>query len=141
MTPAKKTVTNTAPAKQVIPKTTSVPVAVTNIFSIEQINAIVQNRIDQSIAELRKSPSLNISDITALIDSKYQANFNAIALSQKINSIYGVTLTSPTFVGGTVVGLTDGDIPNGITVSNYLPLTGGTLTGALAISSGGAQIT
>ena len=57
--------------------------------------------------------------------------FNAIALSNKIDNLFGTKLSSITVSG--VSGLTDADIPDGITASNYLALTGGTLSGALTI--------
>jgi len=53
--------------------------------------------------------------------------FNSIALSNKIDSLSGTHLSSITVSG--VSGLTDADIPDGITASSYLALTGGTLSG------------
>src|SRR3989344_3591298 len=53
--------------------------------------------------------------------------FNSIALSNKIDSLSGTHLSSITV--SCVSGLTDADIPDGITASNYLALTGGTLSG------------
>lgn len=50
------------------------------------------------------------------------------AHSQKIDQLGNVTLTNATVNG--VTGLTDADIPDTITASNYLPLSGGTLTTA-----------
>ena len=54
------------------------------------------------------------------------------AHSQKIDQLSNVTLTNATVNG--VSGLTDADIPDSLTASNYLPLSGGTLTGDLALS-------
>lgn len=56
-------------------------------------------------------------------------NFQAIAHTQKIDQLTNVTITNATISGG-ISGLTDSDIPDGITASNYLPLSGGILTGA-----------
>ncbi len=58
--------------------------------------------------------------------------FNAIALSNKIDNLSGTKLSSITVSG--VSGLTDADIPDGITASNYLALTGGTLSGDLVLT-------
>ena len=56
-------------------------------------------------------------------------SINNIALSQIIDKLNGVTISNSTVNG--LSGLTDADIPDAITVSNYLPLAGGTLTGGL----------
>lgn len=56
--------------------------------------------------------------------------WNAVALTNRIDHLSGTSLSDITVDG--VSGLTDADIPDGITASNYLPLTGGTVTGALS---------
>ena len=56
----------------------------------------------------------------------------AFAQSQRINTLSDVTISNATVNGFS--GLTDADIPNDITASNYLPLTGGALTGDLSIN-------
>jgi formylglycine-generating enzyme required for sulfatase activity len=53
--------------------------------------------------------------------------FNSIALTQRIDHINNVTVSG-------VSGITDGDIPDSITASNYLLLTGGTLSGDLTVT-------
>jgi hypothetical protein len=58
---------------------------------------------------------------------------NEIALSNVIDQLTGTTLNNVTVNG--VSGLTAAEIPTNITASNYLPLLGGTLTGALIDSS------
>src|SRR3990167_1650402 len=58
---------------------------------------------------------------------------NNIALTQKIDKLSGVTISNSTVNG--LSGLTDADIPNDITASNYLALSGGTLFGAVDNSS------
>src|SRR3989344_4449183 len=58
---------------------------------------------------------------------------NTIALMGKIDNLDGTNLSSITVDG--VSGLVDADIPDGITASNYLLLTGGTLTGSLTGTS------
>ncbi|HET8581137.1 MAG TPA: helix-turn-helix domain-containing protein, partial [Candidatus Paceibacterota bacterium] len=62
---------------------------------------------------------------------------NALALSQRIDNLSGVTLSGVTFTGA-ISGLTDADIPDDITASQYLALSGGMLTGNLGL--GGALL-
>lgn len=52
--------------------------------------------------------------------------WNAVALTNRIDHLSGTDLSDITVDG--VSGLTDADIPDGITASNYLPLSGGSLT-------------
>lgn len=54
------------------------------------------------------------------------------AQGQKIDQLSGTSLSNITVNG--VSGLTDADIPDAITASNYLPLSGGTLSGNLTMS-------
>jgi hypothetical protein len=56
----------------------------------------------------------------------------SFAPSQRIDQLNNTTLNNITVSG--VAGLTDADIPDGITASNYLPLSGGTVTGDLTVS-------
>jgi trimeric autotransporter adhesin len=58
---------------------------------------------------------------------------NEIALTNDIDQLNGTTLTNVVVNG--ISGLTAADIPTDITAANYLPLSGGTLTGALDIST------
>jgi hypothetical protein len=57
---------------------------------------------------------------------------SVIGMMGRIDHLSGTDLDNITVDG--VSGLTDADIPDGITASNYLPLTGGTLTGDLTMS-------
>jgi hypothetical protein len=52
--------------------------------------------------------------------------WNAVALTNRIDQLSGTSLSDITVDG--VSGLTDADIPDSITASNYLPLSGGSLT-------------
>ena len=57
---------------------------------------------------------------------------NNIALSQKIDKLSGTSLSDITVSG--ISGITDADIPDSLTASNYLPLAGGTLSGDLVLT-------
>lgn len=57
---------------------------------------------------------------------------NTFGLSQKIDQLFGTALSSVTVNG--VSGLTDADIPDSLTASNYLPLAGGTVTGDVTVT-------
>ncbi len=57
---------------------------------------------------------------------------NNIAASQKIDKLSGVTISNSTV--HSLSGLTDADVPDTITVSQYLPLLGGTVSGDLTIT-------
>jgi hypothetical protein len=57
---------------------------------------------------------------------------SVIGMMGRIDNLSGTNLTSITVNG--VSGLTDADIPDSLTANNYLPLTGGTLTGDLTMS-------
>ncbi|PIR70502.1 MAG: hypothetical protein COU46_01015, partial [Candidatus Niyogibacteria bacterium CG10_big_fil_rev_8_21_14_0_10_42_19] len=62
-------------------------------------------------------------------DKQIDALFRIIGMMGRIDKLSGTNLKNVTASG--VSGLTDADIPDGITASNYLPLVGGTLTGTL----------
>ncbi len=62
------------------------------------------------------------------------ALFRSMGLMGRIDNLSGTNLTRISVSG--VSGITDADIPNSITASNYLPLSGGTLTGAITNSAG-----
>lgn len=60
-------------------------------------------------------------------------SITTFAHSQRIDQLGNVTITNATVSG--VTGLTDADIPNDVTASNYLPLSGGTLTGDVSLTN------
>lgn len=65
--------------------------------------------------------------------------WTAIAQSNRIDQLSGTSLTN-IIVNG-VSGLTDADIPNNITASNYLPLSGGSYTSANATTTNATSTT
>lgn len=95
-------------------------------------SAVTREELDASLAALR-------TDLLSLISSSlpkaYMFSYPAAAApvstqtfahSQKINQLANVAISNATVSG--VIGLTDADIPDSITASNYLPLSGGSLT-------------
>ncbi|MBI2506991.1 MAG: helix-turn-helix domain-containing protein, partial [Candidatus Niyogibacteria bacterium] len=95
--------------------------------------------LDLALSGVNARILAEVSELKKEIAKRANDNFAAIALTNRINQLSGVTISTATVSG--VSGLTDADIPNDITATNYLPLSGGTLTGGLTISSGGATIT
>ena len=76
----------------------------------------------------------------SLFDAQVDAFYNSLTSSTDgLGESFGtdlLTVSGNASIGGIlsvagVSGLTDADIPDGLTASNYLPLTGGTLTGSL----------
>ena len=75
------------------------------------------------------SPTSDMFVTRELFDRQTNALIHTIGMTGRIDNLSGVNLNNVTVSG--VSGLTDANIPDSITVSNYLPLAGGTLTGAL----------
>ncbi|MBI2039154.1 MAG: FG-GAP repeat protein [Candidatus Niyogibacteria bacterium] len=86
-----------------------------------------QSDLDRAIADVNSKLQAESNLLRALIYERANSNFQAIALSNKIDTLSGITLSS-------VTGLKDSDIPDDLTASNYLLLSGGTITSDLAIS-------
>jgi hypothetical protein len=95
-------------------------------------NAVTREELDASLAALR-------ADLLTIIANNLPKAYNfsgpadttpvsttAFSYSQKIDQLSGTSLSNITVSG--VTGLTDSDIPDSITASNYLPLSGGSLT-------------
>jgi hypothetical protein len=57
---------------------------------------------------------------------------NQIVLTNRIDQLTNTSITNATVHG--LNGLTDADIPDSIIASNYLPLSGGTLSGDLTLT-------
>ena len=95
-----------------------------------------QNDFDSKISEIRlELNNLNtnllnkINNLSVQASDQTSAVYHTVSLTNKIDSLSGTRLSNITVSG--VTGLTDADIPDTITASSYLPLSGGTLTGAL----------
>ena len=100
------------------------------------ISGLSQTDLDSNISSVRTElNNLNtnltnqINNLSVQTNRQTSATFSAISLTNKIDSLSGTRLSNITVSG--VTGLTDADIPDTITASNYLLLSGGTLTGAL----------
>jgi len=121
--------------------TVAVPKTATNVStnagevlgaSVSSTDTVTQGELEAALNALRSqffsaSPAaLSFSGPAA----STPASFAAVALSQQIDNLANVTISNATVHG--VAGLTAADIPTGIVASNYLPLTGGALTGTLS---------
>ncbi|HEY4510917.1 MAG TPA: hypothetical protein VJG29_00925 [Candidatus Paceibacterota bacterium] len=94
------------------------------------VAGVTQDALDLKLQELTNSIKSEIYRFSSQSSTGISNNFSAIALTQKIDHLDRATLNDVTFAGS-VSGLTNEHIPDDITASNYLALTGGTLTGAL----------
>jgi hypothetical protein len=99
---------------------------------VAEQNSVTREDLDASLAALR-------SDLLSIIANSLPRAYNfsgpaeatpvstaTFSYSQKIDQLSGTSLSNITVNG--VTGLTDADIPDTITASNYLPLSGGSLT-------------
>ncbi len=94
------------------------------IAELEQNTKLVDGRI----AELEQK---FLSYNQTLIDQR-----RTIALTNSINQLSGVTITNTIFSGAqNNLNILDADVPDTITVSNYLALKGGTITGSLSFAN------
>jgi len=99
-----------------------------------------QGELDSKISEIRTElNNLNtnltnrINNLSSDTNRQTASAFQSISLTNRIDNLSGTRLTNITVSG--VTGLADADIPDGITASNYLLLTGGTLSGSLTGTS------
>jgi hypothetical protein len=101
-----------------------------SIASAAPVTGISQGELEDKLALLSNSILAEVARVAA-------PNTGTTYLTQRIDSLGGITLNGVTVNG--MSGLTDADIPNTITVSGYLALAGGTMTGALNNSSTAAS--
>lgn len=87
-----------------------------------------EQSVNQKISELKKEISSQLALVSSKSEARSAANFQAIALSNKIDNLKNVTVSG-------VSGLTNSDIPDDVTASNYLPLSGGAISGSLSVSA------
>lgn len=92
-------------------------------ISKEEMNTAMNQLENKLFSEMYQLTSTNAGNIVN--------TYKVISQSNKIDKLGSVTISNST-ISGTLSGLTDAHIPDGITASNYLPLSGGTLTGNLS---------
>lgn len=134
------------------PEATSSPTIVNTYITQPVIERIVERVVpdtattsDAFVTNIQLAAAL--TSLRSIIPSGFPNNpvmmpvsTYAFAQSQRIDNLSGVTIHNATVDG--ISGLTDADIPDTITASNYLPLTGGSATStgfaitSLATSSG-----
>jgi len=102
------------------------------------ISGLSQNDLDVGISSVRNElNNLNtnllnkINTLSIQAADQNTAVYRAVSLTNKIDSLSGTRLSNITVSG--VTGLTDADIPDTVTASNYLPLAGGTISGNLTV--------
>ena len=83
-----------------------------------------EDQLEEKLNNLNTSLLNRISQTEAQANTQTTAVYRAVSLTNKIDNLSNITVSG-------VTGLTDTDIPNDITASNYLPLSGGTMTGTL----------
>ena len=88
--------------------------------------------VKSELANLNTNLTNKINNLSSDTSRQTSAVYNAVSLTNKIDSLSGTRLSNITVSG--VTGLADSDIPDGITASSYLPLAGGTISGSLILS-------
>lgn len=78
-----------------------------------------QSEIDQMLSDLK-------AGLNSLISNQYLSIMQMIAGSNQIDQLSNITINNAVVNG--VSGITDADIPDNITASNYMPLNGGGIT-------------
>jgi hypothetical protein len=101
-----------------------------NSYSSTVSDAVRQSDFDAKLNGLRQDIFSQINNAQGPYSSGGPTN--NIALTQRIDHLDGVTISNATI--HSLSGLTDADIPDTITVANYLPLTGGVINGDLTIT-------
>jgi hypothetical protein len=86
-------------------------------------DAVTQDELDAALNAVRSQFGL----LSASIGANTFVSTPTFAQSQRIDTLSNIILNG-------VSGLTDADIPDGVTASNYLLLTGGTLSGDFAVT-------
>jgi len=104
--------------------------------STTAISYVTKDQLAEAIANLSAAFAAQLPN-TAATPQQVAAGGNSAnpyAAGQRIDRLTNVTVNG-------VSGLTAGDIPTNITASNYLPLSGGALTGTLYVPSLNASST
>jgi len=104
-------------------------------------NGITKEYLEERLNSINTNLLNKINNLSVQSSNQNSAAFQAISLTNKIDNLSGTRLSNITVSG--VTGLADADIPDTITASSYLPLSGGTLTGSVfgASASFSGQLT
>src|SRR3989344_6025277 len=95
---------------------------INNYITQPIIERIIENSAQGGVSETTLTTRLQ--DLASQLNQRIQNAFLGAARSAIVQNVSDITVNG-------VSGLTDADIPDGITASNYLALTGGALTGSL----------
>ncbi|HEY9586139.1 MAG TPA: hypothetical protein VJJ27_00670, partial [Candidatus Paceibacterota bacterium] len=87
------------------------------------ISGLSEKELDTAIAGVNSKLLAEVSALKSLIQQRSDENFRAIALSNRINNLSGVTINNTT-VSGTISGIEDDDVPNDISVNTSKHLSG-----------------
>ena len=94
----------------------------------------ILDTVNDKLSQLENKLKAEIYRVASNASSQSNALSRVVSLTNKIDNLSNVTISNAT-LSGSVSGLTDDHVPDTITASNYLPLSGGTLTGALVGTS------
>ncbi|MBI4121039.1 MAG: DUF5011 domain-containing protein [Parcubacteria group bacterium] len=95
------------------------------------IPGLTQTSLDDQLNVLKNELRKDIFAVQSAAAQQTSTLSHTVALSNRIDQLNDVTLTNVTVA--TLSGITDADIPNTITASNYLLLAGGTVTGNVTV--------
>ncbi|MDE2106282.1 MAG: hypothetical protein KGL39_54180, partial [Patescibacteria group bacterium] len=127
-TPA--TTTPATPTPTIITRTITQPV-IEHIIQTSTTTYVTPTALTEALATLENSLITRFNLAAAPVPQQIAAGGSVVSYSPVIAPAVN-HLTNVTVSG--VSGLTAADIPHDIVASNYLPLTGGTLTGNLSLS-------
>jgi hypothetical protein len=131
---ARSATTTSVVVSQAFPSASPAPTI--NQPVIERTQTVIQSGLTEALLDARLLALTN--DVNSRLSQvagarAYQAERTAenVADALRIEQFTGLTAHDLTVDG--VVGLTDADLPDSLTASNYLPLSGGSITGDLSI--------
>ncbi|MDP3784803.1 MAG: MerR family transcriptional regulator, partial [bacterium] len=114
------------------------------------IAGLSSQEVDQKLSFLNQALLTEISQVRTALEQKTQANFNALALTQRINNLGAVTITSPTIQTAAITSSTfsgtnvtaDGGTFGSLTVTGTQTTSGNqTIGNLLTVSSVNATST
>lgn len=100
----------------------------------EEIDARLNETNEKLMAQILDVKNKLVYRTDSIANATVASTYQAVALTNKIDNLSGVTINNAT-ITGTLGGLTDAMIPDSITASNYLLLSGGTITGELTVTA------